>query len=714
MTIPSAVGSQTRCRRLTRRVRAVSGLLVLGVGSSLAAQTPEKRPLAIDDLHRVRHVSDPQVSPDGRWVAYTVTIPNTKEDQHNSDVWMTSWDGSRSVRLTFSGGESEHTPRWSPDNHYLALLSGRGDEHEADQLWLLNRIGGEGERITAFPGGVSDYAWSPDGKRVALIVEDPDPDAAAKEDTTKTAKPIVIDRLQFKEDETGYLTTRRQHLYLLDLATRKAELLTPGTYNEALPAWSPDGKSIAFVSKRGPDMDRTDNWDLYVIQAAPGATPRQLTTFAGNDSDPYWASPPAWSPDGKSIAYLQGGAQKLIYYAVQKLAVIPASGGPARVLTAGLDRNVSQPHWSPDGSAILFLVEDDRASHLARILVAGGQFQRLITGRHVVSGLSVGRDGKVAVLASTPLVPPEILALDTAPPSTVPTADPPPRRLRYLSRQNASWLAEVELGATEAISFRSADGTQINGLLVKPPNYEPGQRYPTILRIHGGPVSQFGYEFDFTWQLLAVNGYVVVGPNPRGSSGRGEKFSLAIYARWGEKDAQDVLAAVDHVVAKGIADPERLGIGGWSYGGMLTNYTIARDTRFKAAVSGAGISNILAGYGTDQYVREYEAELGPPWKNLDAWLRVSFPFLHADRIVTPTLFLVGEADFNVPLLASEQMYQALRSLGRETQLVIYPDEYHEITTPSYQRDRLQRYLDWYRKYLSPHAVSEADGVSGER
>jgi dipeptidyl aminopeptidase/acylaminoacyl peptidase len=225
-------------------------------------------------------------------------------------------------------------------------------------------------------------------------------------------------------------------------------------------------------------------------------------------------------------------------------------------------------------------------------------------------------------------------------------------------------------------------------------------------------VYQFSNEFMFDWQLFAARGYVVVGCNPRGSSGRGEKFATAIYADWGNKDAQDVLAAVDYVVAQGIADPARLGVGGWSYGGMLTNYVMAQDTRFKAAVSGSSISNILAGYGTDQYIREYEIELGAPWRRPDVWMRVSFPFFRADRIVTPTLFLCGQDDFNVPLLNSEQMYQALRSLGIDTQLVIYPGQYHGITTPSYQRDRLERYLAWYDKYLMPKAATKtAEGAN---
>jgi dipeptidyl aminopeptidase/acylaminoacyl peptidase len=671
------------CRRLL-----LLGALVAFRPAAIVAQAPgapggpgapAARVLTPEDLFRVREVSDPQVSPDGGWVAYTVTTADTSADKRVSAVWMTSWDGARTVRLTTSTA-GEHAPRWSPDGRFLAFLSNRDDEHT--QLWLLDRLGGEGAKLTAFPGDVEDYVWAPDGKRLALVVADGD---TAK---GKTPRPIVIDRFQFKEDEVGYLGRERHHLYLVDVDTRRATLLTPGDYNELLPAWSPDGTALAFVSKRRPDFDRDNNWDLYVMDAVPGAAPRQLTTFAGPDNDPDTESRPAWSPDGRFIAYLQGGPLTLVYYAVQKLAVVPAAGGTPRVLTAALDRSVAKPVWTADGSAILFLLEDDRAVALAQVPAAGGAVTRLVSGPRVVEAFATGPGGKIAALVATPHAPAEVFALDGG-------------ALRPLSRQNDAWLAGVTLGAVEPIAFPSRDGTEVHGFLVTPPDYRPGTRYPTLLRIHGGPVSQFDYGFDFQLQLFAARGYAVVAANPRGSSGRGERYATAIYAAWGEKDAQDVLAAVDYAVARGVADPARLGVGGWSYGGMLTNYVIAQDRRFKAAVSGASISNILAGYGTDQYVREYEAELGPPWRNTATWLRLSFPFLHADRIVTPTLFLCGDKDFNVPLLNSEQMYQALRSLGVPTELVIYPGQFHAITRPSFARDRLERYLAWYDKYLTP-------------
>ena len=666
-----------------------------------AGQLHAQRPVETADLLRLRSVSDPQLAPDGAWVAYTVSSADTVRDRRDRDLWMVSWDGARQVRLT-SSPDPEHTPRWSPDGRRLAFLSARQDPREVDQVWILPRDGGEAERVTDFPGGVSDLAWAPDGSRLALIVSDPDPAAPAPGDTAEARpRPIVVDRWRFKEDETGYLTGLRDHLYVFDLAGRRAHLITPGEYDEALPSWSPDGKSIAFVSRRRPDFDRDDNFDLYVVEARPGAEPRQLTTFAGPDLNPGWGSrAPAWSPDGTMLAYVQGGRPELIYYAGQKVAVVPAAGGPARVLTAALDRNVLSPAWSPDGRSVLFLLEDDRAYHLARVPAGGGAVERLVEGKRAISDLSAGRDGRLAVVAATTTQPDEIFAVDG-------------RELRKLSAQNDRWLAQVRLAPVEEISVKSRDGTAIHGFVVKPPDYQPGRRYPTVLRIHGGPVWQYFHDFaNLDWQVLAASGYVVLGVNPRGSSGRGEKFAAAIWAAWGQKDGEDVLAAVDWAVAQGIADPARLGIGGWSYGGILTNEVIARDRRFKAAISGAGQGNALGGYGTDQYVLEYEQELGTPWENFEAWKRVSYPFLNAHRITTPTLFVCGQDDWNVPLVNSEQMYQALRSLGVPTGLVIYPGESHDIRRPSFVRDRMTRYLEWYGRHLNADAVAGGRAAGG--
>jgi dipeptidyl aminopeptidase/acylaminoacyl peptidase len=662
------------------------------LAANFAAGAAERRLLNADDVIGVREVGDPQLSPDGEWVAYTVRAADTVKDERVTHLWMASWDGKRNVQLTYSE-HSEHTPRWSPDGKYLAFITARGEKDDPEQVWLLDRSGGEAKPLTGFNGAVNDFAWSPDGKRLALIVADEDPNHKPKGQEDKTPPPIVIDRYYFKEDETEYLGTQRQHLYVFDVATRQGQILTPGKYDEGWPAWSPDGTQIAFVSNRSPDPDRTNTFGIYVIAPQAGATPRLVTTFQGENGDSSWMSGPRWRPDGREIAYVTAGDPKLIYYSTHHLASVPSAGGTPRVLTPDLDRNVYEPEWSHDGKSIWFLLEDDGNQALGRLNIASGKVERITEGRRETTAMDVAANGRIAVLDSTADAPDEVYAVDG-------------RKLRALSHHNQEWLAGLRLGKTSEISYKSKDGTQINGFVVTPPDYVEGKRYPTLLWLHGGPVSQYASSFTPAWQIFASQGYVVVGVNPRGSSGRGEKFSTAIWADWGNKDVDDVLGAVDHLVARGIADPERLGVGGWSYGGILTNFVISKDTRFKSATSGASMGNALAGYGTDMYVREYEAELGVPWKSLDVWLRNSYPLLHADRVRTPTLFQCGERDFNVPLLNSEQMYQALRSLGVDTQLIIYPGQYHGFSKPSYLRYRMQRYLDWHGKYLrAPAAIS---------
>ncbi|MGI4832430.1 MAG: S9 family peptidase [Janthinobacterium lividum] len=671
-------------------------VLALGLPRAAPAQTAP-HPLGLRDLARLRDVADPNLSPDGAWVAYTVSCVDTAADKRDTDVWMARTDGTQNLRVTTSpAGESK--PRFSPDGKYLSFVSGRGQDDGGDaQLWLLPRAGGEAEKATALKGSVSDYEWAPDGRRIVLVIKDPDPDSltAAQKARRKTAPVIVINRFQFKQDGEGYLNQQRQHLYLFDVATRRLARLTAGPYDEYLPAWSPDGKQLVFSSKRGPEPDRHDNYDLFLVDAQPGAQPRPLLTTEVPESAPNYGSRPAWSPDGRRIAFVQGGPKEQLVYALHQLMVVDVAGGPARPLTAGLDRNTTRPQWAPDGKSVYFLLEDDRAESLLRVPATGGKPEKVLAGPRQVGAFDVARPGPVVVLSSQPQQPAEVFALGKK------------GGLRPLSRQNEAWLKTVTLGAVEPMQATSKDGTPVSGFVVKPVGYQAGHKYPTLLRIHGGPVSQFGYGFSFEWQYFAANGYAVVVANPRGSSGRGLEYSKAIFADWGNKDTDDVLAVVDYAVAQGLADPDRLGVGGWSYGGIMTDQVIARDGRFKAAVSGASIANVLAGYGTDQYIRDYETELGTPWKNPDVYMRVSYPFFHADRIHTPTLFMCGEKDFNVPLLNTEQLYQALQSLRVPTELVIYPGQFHGFSTPSYIKDRYARYLSWYNKYLLPKGTATA-------
>ncbi len=665
-------------------------IVVLLVAPGPAASQGTRRAINLDDLARVRSVGDPQVSPEGKWVAYTVGTVDTEKDRRDSDLYMVSWEGGQQVRLTATAESSESMPRWSPDGRYLSFLASRGDEQEKKkgaQIWLLNRAGGEAQKLTDINGGIADYSWSTDGKRLVMVVSDFDPDSDPEKKEgwkRKTKPPIVIDRYHFKQDRDGYLGALRTHLSIFDVEAHTAETLTSGLFSESAPAWSPDGRLIAFVSNRSPDPDRNNDSNVFVVEAKAGAVPLQLTTFAGPDG-----GRPSWSPDGRLIAYVQGDETRFSAYNLAKLAVVPVTGGAPRVLTAGLDRGVSGPFlWTPDNRSLYFAVEDDRTRYVARTAVAGGPVEKLTTGRRVVSGISAGPGGALALLAATADELPEVHVLDNG-------------TLRRLSQENDRLLGELQLGRTEDFTSRSKDGTEVHGILVKPAMYAAGRKYPMLLLIHGGPNGQDEHSFSFDRQFFAAHGYAVISVNYRGSSGRGSAFQKAIYADWGGKEVVDLVGAADHMIAAGIADPERLGIGGWSYGGILTDYTIASDSRFKAAVSGASSALQLSMYGSDQYIVQYENELGPPWKTKDLWIGLSYPFFQADRIKTPTLFLSGDRDFNVPTIGVEQMYQALRSLGVDTQLVIYPGQSHGITTPSYVRDRLQRYLAWFNRYLMP-------------
>ena len=671
----------------------LSRIVLIGIclwlcAASPFAQAQAKRLFTADDVYRLQEVTDPQVSPEGRWIAYTVAGMDREADKLRSAVWMVNWEGTQNLQVTF-GPDADTSPRWSPDGKYLAFLSARPAEGEA-QIWLLDRRGGEARRLTSVKGDISGYEWSPDGKRLALVMRDGDDDPGeARDSKVQAPKPIVIERYFFKRDIDGYLTaSSRDHLYLFDVESRKLEALTGDkNFDESDPAWSPDGSQLAFISNHAEDPDRTGTSDIFIVEAHTGATPRKLLTVYSPDRQRL-----VWSPDGRTLAFIQGFEPKYYAYNQERLAVVPAAGGEPHVLTAELDRGVTQAEFTPDGSALTFLVEDDQRTYLAKVAVGGGNVERVSENGAVLSEISSG-GGHTAVAAATDASATEIYALENG-------------KLRKLTAHNDALLAELRLGAVEDMSFRSKDGTEIHGMMVKPPSYEEGKTYPALLWIHGGPNMQddhaltFGlYPLQLERQFFAAHGYVVLAINYRGGSGRGAEFTKSIFADWGNKEDADLLAGVDDAVRKGIADPDRLGIGGWSYGGILTNYTIATDGRFKAAVSGAGSSNQISMYGGDQYVLQYDNELGPPWRNPEAWVNVSYPFFHADRIHTPTLFMGGEKDFNVPIIGSEQMYQALRTLGVPTRLVVYPGQYHLLTRPSYIHDRLGRYLAWFDAYV---------------
>jgi dipeptidyl aminopeptidase/acylaminoacyl peptidase len=616
---------------------------------------------------------------------------------------MVSYDGKTNRQMT-AGEEGESSPRWSPDGKYLSFTSSRKGAAKGSQVWLLDRAGGEAVQLTDVKGRLQSYEWSPDSKRLALVIGDPDPDAEAAEAAQasggkpKPPKPIVLDRYKFKQDGQGYLVSgRHSYVYLFDIETKKLDRLTTGKWDEAAPAWSPDGARIAFLSNHAADPDREPDGQLFVAEAKAGATEKQLT----GPGNRIGRGRLEWSPDGKWIACLESDEKKWGAYNMDHLMLVAADGGsaPARVkATEALDRGVSGPSFSADGKFLRFLVTDDQSVYPAQVAVAGGNVERLMKPPIVVSSWDSAGKSSV-VLSGGDEKYTEVYAMEGA-------------SLRQLTHHNDALFAELDLGKTEEVRFKSKDGTEVHGLLTYPVGYVKGTKVPLLLRIHGGPNGQDQHSFSTERQLFAAQSYAVLAVNYRGSSGRGQKFSRAIFADWGHYEVEDLHAGVDHVVKMGVADPERLGVGGWSYGGILTDYLIASDNRFKAATSGAGTAFTVSYYGTDHYIIQYDNEIGPPWnaKSWEIYQKLSYPFLHADRIKTPTLFLCGEKDFNVPVSGSEQMYQALRSLGVETQLVIYPGQFHGITRPSYNRDRMERYLAWYEKYLKK-APTPAAGAS---
>jgi dipeptidyl aminopeptidase/acylaminoacyl peptidase len=659
-----------------------------------AAATP--RAITIDDYFQIRDVGQPELSPDGQWVAYGVRTRMLKEDKNESRLWMVSSHGGDAIPMTAEGVSSSHA-RWSPDGKFLAFLSSRNQGK--GQVWLLNRLGGEAVKLTETVQGVNDFEWSPDSTRLVLLLQDPKPEdieSAKDKDKDKekpaakpkTPPPYVIDRLQFKEDVVGYLDHRRDHLYAFDVASKKTTQLTSGDFDDSDPAWSPDGKSLAFTSNRTtPDPDRNYNSDIWVVaadNADKGAHLTQVTTNPGSDRSP------TWSPDGKWIAYITETDVKAMIYATHHLAVSPSTGGEAKVLTAAFDRSVRRPRFSPDGHSIYFVADDDGTENLCRIAVTGGEVTRPIGGRVNVNYYSLGKDGAIAAQVGMLDRPDEVYISNGS-------------DLTRLTKTNDALISQLRLAKIEYVHFKSKDGTPISGYLYKPADYTPGKKIPTLLHPHGGPVGQYSASFYHLAELYAANGYAVLMPNPRGSSGYGQKFCEAIFADWGNKDYQDDMAMVDYALAQGIADPDKLGVGGWSYGGMSTDFIVAQTTRFKAAISGAGIALLSTGYGHDQYMRDYEWELGRPWVNKDVWERVS-PFYRVNNITTPTLFMGGDVDWNVPVIGSEQMYQALKMLGRTTELVVYPGEHHGFTTPSHIKDRMERFLAWYAHYVKGDAT----------
>ncbi len=667
---------------LSPRLWFACALVHLCAVPAVAAEAPA---VEVADVNRIADLANPVTSPDGKWIAYSVSHQDLEANRIVTRVWLIGRDGNQRHEVAAPAGASAWQAEFTRDGTALLFLCDAGEERIA-QVWRLALPSGQAQQLTHMPGGVADFSSAPDGTRLALTSDTSDEAGDADKG------PIVIGRYHFKDDDRGYLAHKRRRLFIFGVAGQTLTPVSPRDVDVFLPAVSPDGSRVAYVTQ----ADRQIGLDLTVADMNASEPARRVSNPGRINNDPEHLSRLAWSPDGRALAFLQAGPERLLEYAPWELAVVDLAGGSVRRVGMA-DHNYTHPAFSADGRLLYAIVEQERNSYLQRIDLASGKTLNLTSGKRLDVEFALLGEDHFALISGDDLHPYRLSLLG-------------PEGESFPTGHN-DWLANHHLATVRDLEWHSRDGTLIEGFLVLPLDYQPGHSYPTIVELHGGPVYQFSHEFMFDWQVYAARGYVVLGVNPRGSSGRGFAFAHAIWADWGHRDVEDVLAGVDYVTHEGFADAQHLGVGGWSYGAMLTDYTIASDARFKAAVSGAGSGNMLANYGSDEYSEALEAELGLPWTNTATYLRVSFPFFHNERIVTPTLFMCAALDFNVPCAGSEQMYQALRSRHVPTALVIYRDQHHTLDVPSDLADRLARNLSWYERYLKPQAADRPAAAS---
>ncbi len=660
-----------------RRAFMLMAVLCVIFATAAAAQ---KRVMTAEDVVTLKAVSNPQVSPDGRQVVFVLSEPDLKANESFSHLWMVSMGGGEPTRFTWSL-KNESAPQWSPDGKWIAFVSnregrraGEGDGAAKSQIWIIPAGGGEAQQLTDIKGGVSaagfgggGYSWSPDSAKIAFVSAEP-----ASEEEQKRLKE-KRDMIVVGKD------IKMSQLWVIDVAGRQASQLTHDRLDAGDPQWSPDGKQIAYVTRPSPKADDGVLGDIRVIPAS-GGTPGLLTKNEGPDTSP------RWSPDGRFIAYLSGptpnsGGQN-------DILVMPAGGGQPYNLTEAFDRNESGLVWSPDGKIILFQAGMGVNTHLFSVPASGGPIMPLLSGERVAAGGRLSKDGKSLVFTlSDPLRPADVW---------IAAADG--TNARPLTKMNPQ-VDDFRLGTTEAIRWKNRDGGEIEGLLVKPVDYQPGTRYPMIVEPHGGPAGVQTTRFNGMWQVMAGRGYVVFAPNFRGSDGYGKKHIEANVGKWGVVDFQDIMTGVDEVIAKGLADPDRLGVEGWSYGGYMSNFINTHSDRFKAAVPGAGMSNMTSFFGTTDIQRFTVYYMtGKPWETAEVYRRSS-PITNVAKAKAPALILHGEADRRVPIEQGEQMYMSLKQNGVETEMVRYPREPHGLQEPYHQIDRIERTVDWLDRFL---------------
>ncbi len=642
--------------------------LSICIANTIVAQVPT-------DVYKMEAVSRPKISPEGSWILYSQSKIDAAKDRSVSKLYMMSSDGKETITLT-EQTKGVGNYQWSPDGKYISYLTKGRDEDKGSQIFLMDRRGGEGIQLSDIKGEINDYVWFNNGKKMIVVVKDFNYADTAK---SKIRTPYEMTRYKFKQDNEGYLDNRKTHIYLFDVATKKLDTLTSGNYNESSVAISADDSMITYVSNVSENPDKNSNTDLFLLKLTKGATPLQLTNYKGANTNP------VFSPDNSKIAFLQSSSERNFdMYDITQLGIYDLKSKTISIVSKNYDRAFSSIAWSVDGQSILSLIEDDRKQNLVQFNIQTQQPTLLTNEMGVYSSMDMNDKGDMVLLFANLETPNEIYSYQN-------------KTTKRLTHLQDAFVASLKKGYHKGFQSTSSDGTIVSSILHLPDS--GAKNLPLILFIHGGPVAQDDYAFDMTSRIYAAAGYAVATVNYRGSSGRGVAFTSAIYADWGNKEVKDIIGAADYLIKEGIVDPNRLGIAGWSYGGILTNYTIATDKRFKAGVSGAGSSLMMSVYGSDQYVSQYEDELGKPWENPKKYEALSYPFYKVKEIKAPVLFMASQADFNVPVIGAEQMYQAFKSEGIPTELIIYPNQNHGIRVPSYIVHRHNAHINWFNKYL---------------